>query len=406
MNSRTPPQSISNDSFADSAPSSDNDPYDGANQSINFLDRTNFPKPMPIFGPLFGFNDKRFSVFLQTRVATAKQILDRPPTQEEVAALAYYTAKYISVISYGGPLGMAGGLWRAYGTKSTFRFPLFQPNLEKFKADVFPTARIPALKGLWAVMAWHLVRGMAYGTMGNIIGQIFFASYATSVSVVGELQDPRLKQFHEAIKKRGRESAEKRQGTLQGVGQQGQMRGQQPQAQQSEMQDDGSPTAGMYGRADMTPTPETYETTPQPSPPRGQFPQRRPVPTEAPAKSSESSPFDIIDDASPTGGQGIYGNTTASQPQGSAWERLRRGEKPASIPTKTTSSSNPGVRTQQQMQAQREQREGATLGDSYTFSKSDEERSYAKDEAQKEFDARIERERRGGDFNAGGNRKW
>lgn len=299
---------------------------------------------------------------------------------------------------------MAGGLWRCYGTRDTFRFPFYQPNLEKLQAQTFPTPRMPVLRGFWAVMAWHLVRGLAYGNIGNIIGKIFFASYATSVTLVGEVADPRLKQFHEAIKKRGRESAEKRQGTLPGMGQQGQMRGQQPQAQQSEMQDDASPTGGMYGQADMTPTPGTYETASQPAPPRRQFPQRTPVPTQVTTESRESNPFDIIDDASPTGGQGLYGATTQPQPQGSAWERLRRGEKPAPVTSKT---SNPGARTQQQMQTQREQREGATLGDSYTFSKSDEERSYAKDEAQKEFDARIERERRGGDFSAGGgNRKW
>lgn len=399
---------MSNDSFADSAPSSDSDPYDAANENANYhIDRTNFPKPMPIFGPLFGFNDKRFSMFLQTRVANARQILDRPPTQDEVTALAYYTAKYMSVISWGGPLGMAGGLWRCYGTRDTFRFPFFLPNPEKFQAQAFPTARMPVLRGIWAITAWYLVRGGAYGTMGNIIGQLFFASYATSVTVVGELSDPRLKQFHEAIKKRGGEAAEKRQRTLPGMPQQGQMRGSQPQAQQGEMQDDGSPTGGMYGQADMTPPPGTYETAQQPSPPRRQFPQQRPVPTPAPVENSETSPFDIIDDASPTGGQGMYGNTTPAQTQGSAWERLRRGEKPAPNPSRTTGSANSGSRAQQQMQTQREQREGATLGDSYTFSKSDEERSYAKDEAQKEFDARIERERRGGDFNTGaGNRKW
>ncbi|KAF8858059.1 hypothetical protein BDZ45DRAFT_591648 [Acephala macrosclerotiorum] len=398
---------MSNDSFADSAPSSDGDPYDGSTQYMSYnIDRSNFPKPMPIFGPLFGFNDKRFSMFLQARVATASQILDRPPTQEEVTALAYHTAKYMSVISWGGPLGIAGGLWRCYGTRDTFRFPFFQPNLEKLQVQAFPTPKMPVVRGLWAVTAWHLVRGSAYSIMGNIIAQIFFASYATSVTLVGELVDPRLKQFHEAIKKRGRESAEKRQGTLPGMGQPGQMQGPQPQTQQSEIQDDASPTGGMYGQADMTPTPGTYETAPQRAPPRRQFPQRRPVPAEAPVESSDSSPFDIIDDASPTGGQGMYGATAQPQPQsqGSAWERLRRGEKPAPVPSKT---SNSGARTQQQIQTQREQREGATLGESYTFSKSDEERSYARDEAQKEFDARIERERRGGDFNSGsGNRKW
>jgi hypothetical protein len=62
----------------------------------------------------------------------------------------------------------------------------------------------------------------------------------------------------------------------------------------------------------------------------------------------------------------------------------------------------------QQHETQKEQREGATTGDSFAFSKTEEERTYAKEEAQKEFDARVERERRGGDFSKGGGdqKRW
>jgi hypothetical protein len=45
------------------------------------------------------------------------------------------------------------------------------------------------------------------------------------------------------------------------------------------------------------------------------------------------------------------------------------------------------------------------VGDSYSFSNSDEERQLAKTEAQKEFDARIERERQGRDFDDRGRRR-
>lgn len=41
------------------------------------------------------------------------------------------------------------------------------------------------------------------------------------------------------------------------------------------------------------------------------------------------------------------------------------------------------------------------MGDSFTFSKTEEERNLAQIEAQKEFDARVEKERRGGDFSSG-----
>ncbi len=77
---------------------------------------------------------------------------------------------------------------------------------------------------------------------------------------------------------------------------------------------------------------------------------------------------------------------------GSAWDRIRKGEnldpqKPESAWSKQRPSP-PG------------QSSGSSNND-FTYNKSEEERNYAKDEAQKEFDARVERERRGGDFSKG-----
>jgi hypothetical protein len=44
-------------------------------------------------------------------------------------------------------------------------------------------------------------------------------------------------------------------------------------------------------------------------------------------------------------------------------------------------------------------------GDSFAFSTTEEDRQLARAEAQKKFDARVERERQGKDFNDSG-RKW
>ncbi len=102
--------------------------------------------------------------------------------------------------------------------------------------------------------------------------------------------------------------------------------------------------------------------------------------------------------------------TETTAPQGSAWDRLRRGEKPAPVPQKSGGKhpTKQSAWSRQQDETQREQKEGSTMGDSFAFSKSEEERNYAKEEAQKEFDARVERERRGGDFSQGGGdqRRW
>jgi hypothetical protein len=119
---------------------------------------------------------------------------------------------------------------------------------------------------------------------------------------------------------------------------------------------------------------------------------------------SASSPQGPFDDASPTGGQGVAAETPPAA-QGSAWERLRRGEKPESS---SSTGSNQSAWQRAQNETQKEQRQGLTTGDSFAFSKSEEERSYAKEEAQKEFDSRVERERRGGEFsqNGGNQKRW
>ena len=46
------------------------------------------------------------------------------------------------------------------------------------------------------------------------------------------------------------------------------------------------------------------------------------------------------------------------------------------------------------------------MGDSYTFVEGDEERSGERDRAQQEFDARLERERQGRDFDSDDGKRW
>jgi hypothetical protein len=386
-----PEQSMSADSFPDEVSPSDSSlDQNDSNTPIYRIDSSNFPKAIPILGPVFGWTDAKFAAYSQKKLEKATQAVKRPLSQDEATALLYYGAKQWSIMSYAAPLGIAGGLWRCWGTTSTFRFPFYQPDLDnKTRFENFPTTKAPALKGLRAVMAWHFLRGIAYGYMGKIVAEVFLGSYAASVSVVGEIGDKRLRAYVEAVRDQGKKMPETQQ--------QGQ-RWPRPQTRQTPDipigRDDASPTAGMFGQTDMPP--EGDDEISRPVTQRRQWPIR-PPPPQVPVQNTDAKPFDLFDDASPTAAQqGMVQDTQPVRQQGSAWERIRRGEKPPP-PTMNTNQD----RRAQQMQTQ-EQRGG----DGYTFSKADEEKSYAKEEAQKEFDARLERERRGGDFNAGANRKW
>jgi hypothetical protein len=384
--------STKDDSPDDSSPRSDNDPYlESTPQEGSYhIDRSSFPRPIPIIGPLLGYNDQFFSKVLQAKVLNGSKALGRPLTQDEATAFAYWTAKQISIFSYGAPVGISWGLWRCYSTAASMRFPFWQPNLEKFQAEVFPP-KLGTLKGVRAVTAWHALRFVAYGACGNWFGQLIFGSYSMTVASVGELSDKRLKPFTDAIKSQ----AEKKRGSLQGIPKPGPVGQQQAGKDQ---QDDASPSGGMFIEETMgngnggNTSGTTNQSRPWPT---------KPVPSQIPAQEAPSQPFDAWDDASPTGGQGVSADTSQTQPSrssGSAWDKLRRGEKPPPVPRQQSGQS---PWSKQQNETQKEQREGSALGDGFTFSKADEERSYAKDEAQKEFDARVERERRGGDFSAG-----
>lgn len=385
---------LENDAWSENPPPSDDDAYSDSPQK-DILSMEGLPKPMPIIGPLFGYNHKMMSKALQVKVIGASTVLERKLTTDELNAWAFWTAKQLSIMSYSPAVGVSAGVWRAYNTADTFRFPFYQVNLETFQKEVFPHARVAMLRGGRAVYAWHALRTFWYAVAGNVFASMFFASYSMSVTTMGEMSDQRLKPFVDAVRKK----AQTRNGSLPGLGQ-GQQKG--PLLADSQRQDDASPTGGMSGG---------YPDIPKEEPRWSPQPQSRPAPAQTRALEPQSQAFDIFDDASPTAAQ--QGTVPDTQPpRGSAWERLRRGEKPA-LAAETRTSGWDNLRksqgsdwSKQQGQTQREQGQGATLGEGHSFSKSDEENNYVKDEAQKEFDARIEKERRGGDFSAGSNNRW
>jgi len=376
------------------------------------IDVRKLPQPMPIIGRLLGYNENLYAKSIQTRVQTISEVIGRPPTEEEATAIAYYTAKTIAIYSYGAPIGFAAGIWRAYESRSTFRFPFYQPNPETFTPDRFPPG-LGLIKGIRATACWHAARASTYAALGIMFSQIIFASYGATTSAVGELTDKRLKAVTAAIQAR----AQKQRGALPGMQGTPNVPNRAPRASNQDdstdgpSQDDASPTGGMFGDENTTGAPGSLGGNMSGSTQNGgQWPNRgAPLPAQKRSEEPDAQPFDAWDDASPTGGQGIT-ESTSNTPQGSAWDRVRRGERGASSPSKSGGrpQSNQSPWARQQNETQKEQREGSTTGDSFAFSKTEEERAYAKDEAQKEFDARVERERRGGDFSKGGGdqRRW
>lgn len=396
------------DSLDHSAPVSDEDPFATSQSGVTryHIDKS-LLRPFPIFGRLLGFNDKTLDKLLQAQLNTIQREIHRPATQEEVDAFSYWAAKQLSISSYGAPLGIAAGAGLAYRKAETFRFPFWQPNLETFRPDLYPST-VAIFKGNRAIMAWHATRLLLYSGLGAAFGNILFQGYSGATGAIGMTQDKRLKGMTQAL----REQLEQKRGISQK--QRPPFGGRKPG-----LQGDTSPTTSMYGGegagldnrygsggvSDNIPREE--------APARSQYKGSNDLP-QTETQEDQDTGFSTFDDASPTGGQGV-GADTAPQQGGSAWERLRRGGKPTqSWPTRqdqpTESAQPPSQNSWSRLQkaSQQGQQNGFPERESFTVSEAPEDRERARIQAQKEFDAQVERERQGGQFGdcKGDQKRW
>jgi hypothetical protein len=395
------------DSFYENAPASDDDPYSTSTPqagSWNYkIDSSKLAQPIPIIGPLTGFTQDFFSKALNKTIQRHGEILKRPPTQEEVEAIAYHTAKQISIYSYAAPAGVLAGAWRANATQATFRFPFWQPNLEKFNPQVFPYERMALGRGNRAVLLWHATRYALYGYAGMFVSKLLFGSYSMSVAAVGEMTDPRLKAVQEATK----QLASQRRGGLPGPkmsGTAGSPQGGGAGQRRAPPVDDASPTSGMFDdesngfENDAYSANEGSQRQEKPQPIRlPQRPSTPPVPIQQ--TQSGTDPFYSFDNASATGGQDGSIDSSSPQPKrhSSAWDQIRQSTGRGAAGGQT----DPGQAQEQPRGWAGVREQAQNTNSDFSFSKRDEERNLAKNEAQQDFDARVERERKGGDFSIG-----
>jgi len=385
------------DGLDENAPADDSDAYSNTTQKSGVssyrIDMSKVAKPMPIFG----YSQDKFQLLLRAKLQNAQNVLARTPTQEEAEAMAFWTAKQLQIVSFGLPLGTAGGVWRAYNTRGTLRFPFWQPSLEKYRSTD-GTFHFIGLRGSRAITVFHIFRTMAYGGIGQFFGEILFGSYAASVGAVGELGDKRLKTYMTAI----RQKAHEKRGAISSP-----TSSQSTKVPRSQLDSDSDQnmsekeTRELSGSYDNEGTLDGASSSPQS--PGAQAPLKRP-PVEyterEPQQDNDIPSYD--DNNSPTGGEGVRDDLAKGG--GSAWDRIRSG---ASVGNRSNSTKVQPTQRESAW-AKRQAEAKSTAEDSFSFTKTDEERSFAQQEAQKEFDAKVERERRGGSFSSTGEdqRRW
>ncbi len=329
-------------------------------------------------------------------------------------AVVFHAYKGATISSIGVPIAFGLGIYRAYATRENYRVPLWG---ELKSTDGWwdgHKLRImgqTVAEGNNARSLMHSFRYSAYASVAILFGGLVVGSYATTVAAVGELRDPRLKDFGQAIRTRSKTQ----------MGDPEAMRTQKkdPTGQGNTTVsdlwkrhrknigglDDASPSAGADGYggeverlggsntgimtdSQMRLEEKRMQASPNDSPTENRASTFRLDKVEKQPKDFNGT----FDDASPT----APGDADDGQ-GGNAWERIRR----------QAQNPPPGEQKRQSWnQVKKEQQGGSAAGDSFAFSSDDEQRQLAKDEAQSEFDARVERERQGGNFNENRAKRW
>lgn len=328
-----------------------------------------------------------------TENASGRQI-----TQEEAEGIAFYGSRRMLTMYFGQVAAIGLGVGAAWFGRKTMKFPFRSPKpMEAYEA--FPMRRLPMLKGQFAKTMWHITRANVYIVMWLFLTNPLFRSMADTRMTVGLYQDRRTHGLTEELRgkfdrlKSNRESGAARQPV--------------PQPQKQQGQDDASPAAfddrQTFGNedgfaADNTFTDSRTDTglitdralqqrqTQEASPNSWSRAQSRATKSQQEQEQSTSSGDYFFDDASLTAGNESNMATSQNynkQPSGSAWSRKRRTE---------SSQYNQDDRQTYGRQSQ----DFETKGDSFSFSESEEERRLAKQQAQKDFDAMLDRERRDG----------
>lgn len=333
--------------------------------------------------PFFSWNTEEYRLYVAQSIISGQQLLQRQLSPDERNAVAYHGAKKKVTMTYATPTSIAITLVAMRRGKDVYRFPFWTPKPTNFDPSRFPipSSKSPftLLQGAPAMKAWHAVRGTAYFALINIAVTAFLSVYATSVEVAGLSRDVRLRDVAKEVQRRSK-------------GRSVVFPGPAPPEDPSMQDSDAEHTNSQYGGYSMddesrqgtetydtaTPMSSDYSTPKERQQTRRQQPQpSSPTQNYSPPASDGLESGGIFDEASPVA-PAARGRPGTSSSGLSRWDQIRRQA--------ATNSGGSGA-----AQAGTDDHHG----DSFTYSQEDRENATAKEQAQREFDAMLERERRG-----------
>lgn len=309
------------------------------------VDWAKLPKPF-FYASWFGWDEKWLKVRAASMVMATSQLTKRGLTQAETDAVAEYATIGAITMTYEPPMLLAAASYLERRGRATSRFPLWTPNA--WAHDSFG----PALR--WC-------RWPAYALVVHYALKPILATVAALRVMKFQRNDPRCADILRDERRAYEERAERKR---------------QPVPSSS------SPVP-LPPVASASSSSSSYPSLPQipSSNPQEDYARWQEQENEAPSPSSfDSEQNQQADPVSYTVEEPTTKEQSPAKPAtGSAWEQLRQ---------KSSSSS-------WKEQRQRPQAGQHQSSDSFSYSEKDEDRAVAKDQAQKEFDAMLERERQG-----------
>ncbi|KAI0467513.1 hypothetical protein F4859DRAFT_234526 [Xylaria cf. heliscus] len=367
---------------------------------------------MPDFFPMFRV--------LQS-VVTYSNAAKRPLTGIEAGAIAEHSVHSSRILAWVQPLSCVVVGAVAFSGRRTFKFPFYQP--KRFDPFYFPSRRTPFLKGASAVAFWHVLRVAAYAPVVWIPTAITFSSIADKSFMAHMARDPRIAPLiEEGRRNQVAEQQPRRRAGVPNPARTGSTQNTQQPGNEAYQGD--QPSSPEYGSPDYAPKPSitfgrpsSATESPQtayPSSPRNTSTRPAPYRTQESASSSRreddaSGLFDDDnDDASPVAPSARRREVPSSS-SGSSWDRIREQAKSGS-PDWERGDSSGQERGWAQLRQDKSQnpKDSNPKTDSYSYSTDDEERerrNYEKEQAQKEFDALLEAERRGDESSSSSRRR-
>lgn len=327
---------------------------------------------LPFWAPFTGRSEQSFKQQIAGKIMMSSAFTGRELTQSEKDALSQHYAKYLVTQAWDSPFVLASTFACYHGTYAKYGFPFWTPKADKFDPNKFPLVSKRLPKDTYQMLSrrsWHGMRVIAWFAACKFAIGIFFTSYSVSTFVAGSSSDPRLKEYNQAVDAK--------------VNQMRRTGGLKP----------GQQTTNSGPPDTQEPTNPWVNTEQNNQDPQSAWPG---MSNSSPARSQDSFRDDesyVFDDASPVAPAEQRRPAPQQNNQGSAWDRIRSQVRPVGAAQGQGSTGQSSAWDRKREDERTSQ--GARDGSSFNFSSGDEEKAYAKEQAQKDFDEMLERERNG-----------